>query len=901
MGYRKKNSKDFTVLLTKTFKPPIHRSYLMRYSLIDKLEKGLISHLTILSAATGFGKSVTVSQWLSKNKHKYSWLSLDEEHNDVNVFLTYILFLFKQQYPKKTFGLESLIDTFNISSNLIVKTIINDLCQFEDFFILVLDDYHIINEQQVHEIINGILLHPPIKFHLVILSQRDPPIKMIKLRSKFQVNELRMKDLIFTTEEALKLRSLISNDVLDEDVKRISKLTDGWITGIIIGFMGLSRGITLEKILDALQRRDSIISELLNEAVIKGLPIHTKKYLEISSLVDRFSIDLLEFMIASINEARISIREEINLSKKNNLFLIPLDYNHEWFRYHHLFQQQIKTSSEKNLNNEEISSLYKAASIWFEKEGILEEAFKYGIYSKDIAFVVQMFSRHRLELHNTEQFQRLERLINLFPENTINNNLELLLSLAILQDHKANFQGMLKYLERAGKILDNYTIKDTQFNQLKGQFHSVCAYLPFMQGDYHASICEAETAMKLLPASEPNYFREYALAYYALGHQAVGKTEVGLNEISNRLEGPTNNDKYFIGRLLHIKTLVYSIAGDADKMRISGVQLQTLNSPQNFPGAWMAGIYATVTSAYISNKLQEVHQFHKELFKNRFTGRPFGVTHHFLVECLASFALGCWEDLDSCIAHSKELAADLQIPPLQGMVYAFEVEIALMQNNIDYAIEISALANFNPHPPLWYYYIPQLTEVKLLFYTNEQKKALELLEELIKSGKGCHNKNLLIQALVLKAVFLEERGERKLALEVLTEALVLSKNKGYVRTFVNYGTIMNILIDEVTIDKVGTDQVNKIKQAIIKTSHQHVTNDLEKGRLIKKNHLLSKRELEILRLVVEGYKNAEIADRLFISLDTVKKHLYKTYQKLNVKNRAGAIKKASDLRLVSSE
>lgn len=130
----------------------------MRYSLIDKLEEGLISHLTILSAATGFGKSVTVSQWLSKNKHKYSWLSLDEEHNDVNVFLTYILFLFKQQYPKKTFGLESLIDTFNISSDLIVKTIINDLCQFEDFFILVLDDYHIINEQQVHEIINGLYI-----------------------------------------------------------------------------------------------------------------------------------------------------------------------------------------------------------------------------------------------------------------------------------------------------------------------------------------------------------------------------------------------------------------------------------------------------------------------------------------------------------------------------------------------------------------------------------------------------------------------------------------------------------------------------------------------------------------------------------------------------------------------
>ena len=250
--------------------------------------------------------------------------------------------------------------------------------------------------------------------------------------------------------------------------------------------------------------------------------------------------------------------------------------------------------------------------------------------------------------------------------------------------------------------------------------------------------------------------------------------------------------------------------------------------------------------------------------------------------------------MEAGVRNCKEFAADLHIAPLDGIVHAFEVELALRQNDITRAVEVSALANFNPHPPIWYYYIAQLTEVKLLFLTNEEEKGFRVLEELIGIGKKSNNQNLMIQALALKAVMLEKSGDQQPALSALSEALSLSKNKEQIRTFLDHGDLMRHLLQMLPKEQVEVSQIEELEQAFSEGNPQKTDNP--KGNYDS----LSSRELEVLALVSKGYKIDSIADKLFVTVDTVKKHLYNAYQKLYVNNRISAVRKARELGLIAS-
>lgn len=219
----------------------------IRQSIIDQLESNLSLPITLISANTGCGKSITTSQWLDQTKHKYGWLSIDEEHNNAAVLLGYLVGILKEQWPSKHFALEYLKNADNLQPAVISATLLNDLDDLDEYFILVLDDYHQIKEGKIHEIIDGVLRYPSSKFHLVLLTQIDPPLKLARLRAQFRLHELRMKDLAFSTDEALTLRSLIVADAQDDQVESLVNFSEGWVTGVSVGLMGMLKGISYEK------------------------------------------------------------------------------------------------------------------------------------------------------------------------------------------------------------------------------------------------------------------------------------------------------------------------------------------------------------------------------------------------------------------------------------------------------------------------------------------------------------------------------------------------------------------------------------------------------------------------------------------------------------------------------
>lgn len=892
------------VVSTKLNKPPVPTNYVNRAGIIERFDKNIHLPLTLISAATGYGKSTIISHWLDQSNHTYGWLSLDKEHNDINVLFQYLFELFRKTWPEEKFGIEMLLHGINLPLNTLVATLVNDVNQLKGRFILVLDDFHLITDEKILDIFEAILHHPPKNLHLVILTQMDPPLGLAKLRAKFQLNEIRMKDLALSIDEALELRSLISNAASDEQVKTLVEKSEGWITGIMAGLLGLAQGIKFEKVLQALHSSNSIISDLLNEAVLNGLPVESQKYLELLSLVDRFSEDLIKTMVAAIDDSdlkNIKVEDLINTTKKRNLFLIPLDNGAEWYRFHHLFQSQIQKRKIKHFNADTVSIVYKTASNWFEAKKLLEEALSYAIQSKDFDFAVQLFSRFRHQLLNSEQLLRLYRLTNQFPEEVRNNDAEILINLAMLQHYNANFSSMRQYILRAKEVLDSQTEEDDHKKQLIGEYHAISTYLSYMIGDFEKAILHGEKCMALLPAETPNFFREQSAGWYAFAQQANGNSLDGMNRLISEYQNLAIKDQYFQMRLLQGKLIFYLFEGDIAQLFQDGTSLANLCPPKKYPGSWVIGIYSRVCHLYFNNQPEKAYEFHDELREYRYACRPFWTMQHFFIECLAGMAEGLWPRVEQCILECEILAEELAIEPLKGLVNAFKVEYHLRQNNIEHAKQYAVLANFEPLPPLFFYYIPQLTQVKFLYRTNNIEEAIELLEKLLGNKTNRNNKNLLMQALALKSVICFSEGNIDSAKKVLNELLLLYKNTKNLRVFLDQGMVMHQLLREITKDELDNNWLYDLLEIFETEVSKKLSTDMKLSHSRdSQNYDLSNREMEILMLVSKGLKNSEIADQLFVSIDTVKKHLYNAYQKLEVQNRTSALQKIKAIGLIPS-
>jgi DNA-binding CsgD family transcriptional regulator len=459
---------------------------------------------------------------------------------------------------------------------------------------------------------------------------------------------------------------------------------------------------------------------------------------------------------------------------------------------------------------------------------------------------------------------------------------------------------MEDYLSRAEELLKANDPQIPNVKKLLGEFHSVKDILFFKLGDFDQSIMHSEKAMELIPANEPYFYRESSVAYFSMAHQSIGKVDRGLKQIDVEFQTLAATDQYFKRRLLQGRCAIHLLEGSTAFMASDGAALISITSPKAFPAAWMMAVYSVTCSSYLHNHLDKVARFGKDLKLYRYNGWPFWVMHIFFIKCLSDMARGMWQEVDLCIGECEELADYLAIEPLKGMVQALKVESYLRRDDIESAVAVSPLANFSPHPPFLFYYIPQLTHVKLLIKTNQLEKGRELLDNLLVMGRQRHNKMLLVQALALQAVVHANESNHEQAKNAVSEALLLSKDQKNIRAFLDHGDAILHLLREMADAEPKNKQLTEIILALDGVDHPSPTKKLTvKGSKEIQLIALSERELEVLYLVTQGFKNNEIAEKLFVSLDTVKKHLYRAYQKLNVNNRVSAIKKVRELGVVT--
>jgi LuxR family maltose regulon positive regulatory protein len=419
-----------SLIRTKLHKPIILGNYVHRQRLLDQLDHHIQRPLSLVVAPAGYGKSVLVSCWLEASRSPSAWVSLDESDNDLRLFLSYFLAAVRTIFPDAGQKIKPMVKALKLPPVPVLATsLINELDQIEKPFILVLDDFHIIKDKAVIDLLSQFLSHPPKAIHLVLVGRRDPSLATSKMRARNLMIEIRTQDLRFNT---LETESFLTQELgvrVDSSTAAVlSKKVEGWVTGLRLAALSMHHQARVDPKLLEPQVDTQYVMEYLFTEVFSHQPSGITQYLIATSILNRFCGPLCEALCVQGSEpvpGEISGWEFIAWLKKENIFLIPLDAENRWFRFHHLFQKLLFNQLKRRLGPEDIKVLYARASVWFAENGLIEDALKHALDGGDSATAARLVAEHGFDLVSEEQWLTLQRWLNLLPKYSFSKDLGL--------------------------------------------------------------------------------------------------------------------------------------------------------------------------------------------------------------------------------------------------------------------------------------------------------------------------------------------------------------------------------------------------------------------------------------------------------------------------------------------
>ena len=379
------------ILYTKLHRPPISADIIPRVRLFEILENGFIHPMTLISAPAGYGKSILVSQWLEISAAPGGWASLDDSDNDLPIFLSYFLEVIQTVFPRQKLKTRSLLNNKNLPAlKTIARQLLNDIESVPERFILVMDGYHAIHNVAIHDLLMEMLIYPSPNMHLVIITRRDPMLALTNMRSQGMMTEISSRDLRFTVAETQSfLERLLKINVSQNTAQVLESKMEGWVTGLRLAALSIRNEADQERLIEGLQTTSQFVRDYLIQEVLENVPPQFKGYLLRASILDRFCPPLCN-ALSGVGIDRLSAETETRAEEflhwllEANLFVISLDVKNQWFRFHHIFHDLLKSQLIAICRSDEIAALHTMASDWFESRGLVDDARKHAIKSGGI-------------------------------------------------------------------------------------------------------------------------------------------------------------------------------------------------------------------------------------------------------------------------------------------------------------------------------------------------------------------------------------------------------------------------------------------------------------------------------------------------------------------------------------
>ena len=883
------------VVTTKLRVPPLRTKVVIRQRLLERLQEGLNHSLTLVSAPAGFGKTTLLSEWLGEVNLKVAWLSLDDSDHDITRFITYLVSAL--QVIDKSIG-ESVLGALKSHQPPAVDTLLvallNDIDSVSQDFILVLDDYHEVDSKPVDEALRFLVEYMPPQMHLIIASREDPPLPLARLRAKGQLTELRAADLRFTMQEAADfLNQVMGLDLSGQDITALETRTEGWVAGLQLAALSMQGHDDITGFIQSFTGAHHFVLDYLLEEVLSKQPQEVQHFLLRTSILERLNGPLCEAVTGMPSQKML---EEL---ERSNLFIVPLDGERNWYRYHHLFGDLLRQRSEQHIASNEVAELHLNASAWFEQNGDLADAFRHAMAAKDQNRAADIAERAWLGMDETFQSGQWLGWVKQLSGSVRRLRPVLCVQIAWAYMDASKADESESFLQEAEQCLREaahtmVVVEEEQFKTLPARIAIARAYNSQTKGESLATVKLAQEAVRLSPETN-QFMRAQATAILAGAYWANGELTAAYDAMNHwaeqaRLAGNT-------------MFAIMTASGLADILQEQG---RLRNAMQIYEDAlkFAADVGAEVVP------FTAHHHLGMALLLNEMGANDAAEKHLQLsLELGQAATIIDWQyRRNFALARFKETAGDLNAAlyffdeakrtyvktpiPLTHPVDAFKVRVYLKQGLLaqthEWAQKFSMEAELS-----FLHEFEHITFARVLLAKKDSKNVSQFLARLLQAAEDGARIGSMLEILILQALALHAQGQLTQALLPLKRAVALAEAEGFVRIF-EEGKPMQELLAKLSLTPEGKANKSYI-QTLLSLFEVQTPKPAPSQLLIDP---LSERELEVLSLVALGLSNTEISEKLFLSLSTVKGHNLRIFNKLQAKSRTDAVARARELGLI---
>jgi LuxR family transcriptional regulator, maltose regulon positive regulatory protein len=885
---------DTLLLATKLQVPPQPHHTIHRARLIEALESRIIHYKVIqISTPAGYGKTTLLVQWAHSSRHLIAWLSVNEEDNDLERFLRYLVAAWEKGQPgviESPLGI--LLGGMSPDREAVLPAFINAGNEAPDHVLFVIDDVHLIEDPSIHLALTFLLDHLPPKLHFVLAGRADPPLPLARYRANRELLELGVEDLQFLPEETTDfLNEQMQLDLPNETAIALHAQLEGWIAGLQLAALTLRRhGEALKT--PIITGKHRFIADYLSENVLARLPDELQRFLLQTCILDRLCGSLCDAVTGGENgQAMLKILE------RENLFLVPLDDSREWFRYHQLFADFLHAELTR-LKPDQAVQLHRQAARWCLAHDLPEEAFHHAIAGDDAEIGMQL-GEHYFDLKMLSgEFTVLKRWIASIPAQWYSDYPLIGLGQASVYLFTGALDEGVRWIDKVEERLALSDGEETRWPLAK--VTAVRCTIACIQNDPVRAEAYAVKALEDLPEEDHTY---RAYIHHALGdtYRRNGRWEearASYLKVLNLVHEPAFRIRsvHVFGALADLELQQGRLRDSAAYWRKALSIIQERETWGSFPLPLIGWVYIRMAEIlYEWNEVEEagIHLF-QGLERAELGGDQRALIAGYLIAGRLKMTTGEVEAAAEYLERARPLLEQAQFPDWIDRFERLQLELWIAQNMTRVAIQwVDGILQGDQLQGSPGSEITQLGLARVLILKGDApsiKKAAALLEHLLQAADAEGRTGVTIEALALQALAHWRRGEQASAMTSLERALQKAEPEGYVRLFADLGLPMARLFQEARSRKVMPDYVGKLLAAF--------SGDLSPPFGETLPEPLTPREQEVLELIAAGLTNREIAEALVVSPETVKKHTASIYGKLGVRSRTEAATRARHLDLL---